>query len=218
IHILKQMIRAISRPRGEISRHAPRLLTLKIDPQKIGLLIGPGGKTIKGIQEATGAKIDIQDDGTVFVAHSEAAGAEAAKLRVEALTEEVKVGKVYEGRVNSIKEFGAFIEIMPGRDGLCHISELADGFVGRVDEVCQVGDILRVKVISIDDQDRVKLSRKALLREEGATDGLPAGEGPRPPREGGEGNGDRGERPRREGGGERRGGGGGRGGRGRGGD
>src|SRR5439155_26170712 len=111
------------------------------------------------------AKIDIQDDGTVSIAHSDAAGAHAAKLRVEAITEEVKVGKVYEGKVNSIKEFGAFIEILPGRDGLCHISELSDGYVGRVDEVCKVGDILRVKVISIDDQDRVKLSRKVLLRE-----------------------------------------------------
>src|SRR5205823_7098418 len=195
IHILKQMIRAISRPRGEISRHAPRLLTLKIDPQKIGLLIGPGGKTIKGIQEATGAKIDIQDDGTVFVAHSEAAGAEAAKLRVEAITEEVKIGKVYEGKVNSIKEFGAFIEIMPGRDGLCHISELADGYVGRVDEVCQVGDTLRVKVISIDDQDRVKLSRKVLLREENPNAGGGGGEMPpplpRPPRPEGEFGGER---------------------------
>ena len=123
------------RPRGEISTHAPRLLTVKINPEKIGKLIGPGGKNIKGIQEATGAKIDIEDDGTVFIAHSDAAGAEAAKLRVEAHHREVKVGKVYEGKVTSIKEFGAFIEILPGRDGLCHISELADGYVGRVDDV-----------------------------------------------------------------------------------
>jgi polyribonucleotide nucleotidyltransferase len=222
IEILKQMLKSIIRPRGEISRHAPRLLTVKINPEKIGLLIGPGGKTIKAIQESTGAKIDIDDDGTVFIAHSDAGGAEAARSRVEALTEEVKVGKVYEGRVTSIKEFGAFIEILPGRDGLCHISELADGYVGRVDEVCQVGDTLRVKVISIDDQDRVKLSRKVLLREENPDGG---GEDrppplPRPPRPEGEG-GDRGER--RDGGGERRGAGGhgrGRGGRGggRGGD
>jgi polyribonucleotide nucleotidyltransferase len=176
LEILKHMLRTIIRPRGEISTHAPRLLTVKINPEKIGALIGPGGKNIKGIQESTGAKIDIEDDGTVYIAHSDAAGAEAALLRVQAITEEVKIGKVYEGKVNSIKEFGAFIEIMPGRDGLCHISELADGFVGRVDEVCQVGDIMRVKVISIDDQDRVKLSRKALLREEA---GLP----PEPPRD-----------------------------------
>jgi polyribonucleotide nucleotidyltransferase len=202
------MLKTISRPRTEISRHAPRLITVNINPEKIGLLIGPGGKTIKGIQESTGAKLDIDDDGTVFIAHSDAAGAEAAKARVEALTEEVKVGKVYEGRVTSIKEFGAFIEILPGRDGLCHISELADGYVGRVDEVCQVGDTLRVKVISIDDQDRVKLSRKVLLREENPNAGggdMPPPQ-PRPEGEhregGGPGRGRGG--PSRRGGGERR--------------
>lgn len=216
IEILRNMLRAINRPRGEISRHAPRLLTVKINPEKIGLLIGPGGKTIKGIQESTGAKIDIEDDGTVFIAHSDAAGAESAKMRVEALTEEVKVGKVYEGRVSSIKEFGAFIEIMPGRDGLCHISELSDGYVSRVEDVCKVGDVLRVKVISIDDQDRVKLSRKVLLREENPEAAAAEAaahprrerseeDGPRP-------GGDRGDRGgERRGNGERRGGGRGRG-------
>jgi polyribonucleotide nucleotidyltransferase len=216
--ILRHMLRAIMRPRGEISRFAPRLLTIKINPEKIGLLIGPGGKNIKGIQEATGAKIDIEDDGTVFIAHAEAAGAEEAKRRVEAVTEEVKVGKTYEGRVTSIKEFGAFIEILPGKDGLCHISELSDGYVGRVEDVVRVGDPVRVKVISIDDQDRVKLSRKVLLREENP-DAAAAEAAARPRRPEGEGGergdrGDRGERrergngdrgPRREG--ERRGGG-----------
>jgi len=118
------------------------------------MLIGPGGKMIKSIQEATGAKIDIDDDGTVSIAHMDAAGAEAAKLRVEAVTEEVRVGKVYDGKVTSIKEFGAFIEILPGRDGLCHISELSDQYVGKVDDVVKVGDRLQVKVIAIDDQDR----------------------------------------------------------------
>src|SRR5438552_126552 len=212
IQILRNMLRTIIRPRGEISQHAPRLLTIKINPEKIGALIGPGGKNIKGIQEQTGAKIDIEDDGTVFIAHSEAAGAEAAKLRVEALTEEVKVGKVYEGRVNSIKEFGAFIEIMPGRDGLCHISELSDGYVSHVEDVCKVGDILRVKVISIDDQDRVKLSRKVLLREENP-DAAAAEAAAHPRRERGEEDGVRrdqgGDRGgERRGNGERRGGGG----------
>src|SRR5262245_39817274 len=96
----------------------------------------------------------------------DAAKAEAAKAKIEALTEEVRVGKVYEGRVTSIKEFGAFIEILPGRDGLCHISELDDKYVGKVEDVCKVGDVLQVKVIAIDDHDRVKLSRKALLREQ----------------------------------------------------
>jgi polyribonucleotide nucleotidyltransferase len=188
IHILRSMLSALRKPREEISEHAPRLLQVKINPEKIGLLIGPGGKMIKSIQEATGAKIDIDDDGTVSIAHSDAAGAEAAKLRVEAITEEVKVGKTYEGRVSSIKEFGAFIEILPGRDGLCHISELDHQYVGKVEDVCRVGDIVQVKVIAIDDQDRVKLSRKVLLPAP------PPGEAPPPraPRE--DRGGDRGDR------------------------
>src|SRR5262249_2547388 len=162
----RKMLATLRQPRENISTFAPRLLTLKINPEKIGLLIGPGGKTIKGIQEATGAKIDIEDDGTVYISHIEAEGAEAAKLKVEALTEEVRVGKVYDGKVTSIKDFGAFIEILPGRDGLCHISELDDKYVGKVDDVVKVGDRLQVKVIAIDEHDRVKLSRKALLREQ----------------------------------------------------
>jgi len=189
--ILKTMLATLRAPRNTISQHAPRLLSIHINPEKIGLLIGPGGKTIKGIQESTGAKIDIDDDGTVYISHMEAAGAEAAKAKVEALTEEVRVGKVYEGRVTSVKEFGAFIEILPGRDGLCHISELDDKYVGRVDEVCKVGDTMQVKVIAIDDQDRVKLSRKALLREQNPR---PAGEGPPPRRPDGDRGGDRGDR------------------------
>src|SRR5207245_10264746 len=154
-----------------------------IQPEKIGLLIGPGGKTIKGIQEATGAKIDIDDDGTVFISHVDAAGAEAAKAKVEALTEEVRVGKIYEGRVTSVKDFGAFIEILPGRDGLCHVSDLDDKYVDKVENVCKIGDIMQVKVIAIDDQDRVKLSRKAVLRAQRG--GAPAGGEP-PPRPPGE--------------------------------
>src|SRR5262249_26949705 len=174
--ILKIMLTTLRQPRGTISAHAPRLLQIRINPEKIGLLIGPGGKTIKGIQETTGAKIDVDDDGTVSISHMEAAGAEAAKSMVEALTEEVRVGKVYKGKVSSVKDFGAFIEILPGRDGLCHISELDDKYVGRVEDVCRVGDMLDVKVIAIDEHDRVKLSRKALLREQ-------RGEPPMPPRE-----------------------------------
>jgi polyribonucleotide nucleotidyltransferase len=197
LDILKQILRSLPRPRHAISDYAPRLLTIKINPEKIGLLIGPGGKTIKGIQESTGAKIDIADDGTVSIAHNIAEGAEAARAKVEALTEEVRIGKVYEGRVTSIKDFGAFIEILPGRDGLCHISELDDKYVDRVENVCKVGDKLQVKVIAIDDQDRVKLSRKALLREQNPR---PQGaeEPPPPRRQGGE------DRPRRRPNGESR--------------
>ena len=165
IQILRKMLSTISQPHEEISPWAPRLLRTKINPEKIGLLIGPGGKTIRAIQEATGAVIEVEDDGTVVVASHDAEGAQAAMRRVEALTESVKVGKIYDGRVTSIKDFGAFIEILPGKDGLCHISELSDGYVNSVSEVCKVGDEMQVKVIAIDDQDRVKLSRKAVLRE-----------------------------------------------------
>jgi len=186
----------LNHPRLQISKTAPRLLTLKINPDKIGLLIGPGGKTIKGIQESTGAKIDIEDDGTVYVSHSESAGAEAAKLKVEALTEEVRVGKVYEGKVTSVKDFGAFIEILPGRDGLCHISELDDKYVGRVEDVCKVGDTLKVKVIAIDEHDRVKLSRKVLLREQHQQTEGGAPPPPQPPRRPNEGRPPRGEHDR----------------------
>jgi polyribonucleotide nucleotidyltransferase len=192
--ILKTMLMTLRAPRKTISERAPRLLQVRINPEKIGLLIGPGGKTIRAIQEETGAKLDVEDDGTVSIAHAEAAGAEEAKRRVEALTQEIKVGNIYEGKVSSIKEFGAFIEIAPGRDGLCHISELDVGYVGRVEDVVRVGDKVTVKVIAIDDQDRVKLSRKVLLApkdgEVGADVGNDRGDR-RPTREN---RGDRGER------------------------
>ena len=205
--ILRTMLATLSKPKEEISPNAPRLLTTRINPEKIGLLIGPGGKNIKGIQESTGAKIEIEDDGTVYISHSDAAGAEAAKRRVEAITEEVKVGRVYEGKVTSIKDFGAFVEILPGRDGLCHISELDTGYVGSVGDVCKVGDLMQVKVIAIDEHDRVKLSRKVLMpRPEGAPEAPEGGE-QRPERT--DRGGDRGGR-----GGDRGGRGGDRGGRG----
>jgi polyribonucleotide nucleotidyltransferase len=165
IEILRKMLTAISRPRSEISAFAPRLLRTKIDPDKIGALIGPGGKTIRGIQEATGAVIEVEDDGTVTVASNDMRGAKDAMARVEALTASVQIGRIYEGRVTSVKDFGAFIEIVPGRDGLCHISELSEEYVKNVNDVCRVGDFLHVKVIAIDDQDRIKLSRKQALRE-----------------------------------------------------
>src|SRR5581483_5846007 len=184
LDILKVMLSTLRAPRKSISENAPRLFQVKINPEKIGLLIGPGGKNIRGIQEETGAKIDVEDDGTVTIASLDAAGAEEAKRRVEALCQEIKVGNIYEGKVTSIKEFGAFIEITPGRDGLCHISELDVGYVGRVDDVVRVGDKVKVKVIAIDDQDRVKLSRKVLLQAEG--DGAGGGNGERPPRDRGE--------------------------------
>ena len=165
IEILRSMVSAISRPRSEISQWAPRLLRTHIDPEKIGLLIGPGGKTIRAMQESTGASIEVEDDGTVTVASHDAEGATAALAKIEALTASIQVGRIYEGRVTSIKDFGAFIELVPGKDGLCHVSELSDDYVSCVADVCRVGDVMRVKVIAVDDQDRVKLSRRAAMRE-----------------------------------------------------
>jgi polyribonucleotide nucleotidyltransferase len=165
LEILRTMLSAIRRPRPEISPWAPRLLRTRIDPEKIGLLIGPGGKTIRAIQESTGASIEVEDDGTVTVASHDAEGAMAAMAKVEALTASIQIGRIYEGRVTSVKDFGAFVELVPGKDGLCHISELSDEYVGSVADVCRVGDIMRVKVIAVDEQDRVKLSRRAAMRE-----------------------------------------------------
>ncbi len=162
--ILDEMGKALSEPRPEISEFAPRLLTLRINPEKIGKLIGPGGKSVKAIQAETGAQIDIEDDGTVLISCLDAAAAERAREWVERLTEDVKVGRVYEGKVISIKDFGAFVEIIEGQDGLCHVSELDDSYVRNVADVVKIGDIVKVKVIAIDDQGRVKLSRKAAMK------------------------------------------------------
>ncbi|MEI6256292.1 MAG: polyribonucleotide nucleotidyltransferase [Planctomycetota bacterium] len=174
LEILRNMLSAIRRPREEISPWAPRLLRTRIDPEKIGLLIGPGGKTIRAIQESSGASIEVDDDGTVTVASHDAEGAMAAMAKIEALTASIQIGRIYEGRVTSVKDFGAFIELVPGKDGLCHVSELSDEYVASVADVCRVGDIMRVKVIAVDDQDRVKLSRKAAMREQ-AEAGKPVG-------------------------------------------
>jgi polyribonucleotide nucleotidyltransferase len=166
LDILKVMLETIAAPRAEISQHAPRLLQIKINPDKIGKVIGPGGKTIKGLEAATGARIEVEDDGTVTVSSVDAAAAVRARDAIEALTAEVQLGRIYTGTVVSIKDFGAFIEIMPGQDGMCHVSELSDKYVKNVADVVKLGDTVRVKVIAIDDTGRVKLSRKAVLKEE----------------------------------------------------
>ncbi|MFH1417766.1 MAG: polyribonucleotide nucleotidyltransferase [Planctomycetota bacterium] len=166
MRILKEMLSCLKGPRPEISQYAPRLLSLKVNPEKIGKIIGPGGKGIKALEATTGAKIEIQDDGTVYVSSVDAAAAQAAYEAIEQISEGVKVGKIYNGRVTSVKDFGAFIEVTPGQDGLCHISELSDEYVKQVSDVCRIGDMMRVKVILIDDTGRVKLSRKQVLIEE----------------------------------------------------
>ena len=167
LHILQELSKVIEIPRQDISVYAPKLEQIKINPEKIGMIIGPGGKNIKKIQEETGAKIEIEDDGTVFISGALAESVQKAKTWIERMTEEVQVGKTYVGKVLSLKEYGAFVEIIPGHDGLVHISELADGYVGRVEDVVQVGQEISIKVIGIDDQKRVKLSRKAALKEKG---------------------------------------------------
>jgi len=166
LQILDMIDACISAPRPSISKYAPRLLSTSIHPDKIGKLIGPGGKTIRAIQESTGATIEVEEDGTIYISAVGEGKAERALEEVERLCAEVKVGQIYNGRVTSIKEFGAFIEVIPGQDGLCHISELSDDYVGKVTDVVKVGDMVRVKVLLIDDQGRVKLSRKAAIREE----------------------------------------------------
>ncbi|HEY6564909.1 MAG TPA: polyribonucleotide nucleotidyltransferase [Pirellulaceae bacterium] len=166
--ILAKMLSAIPRPRKETSPYAPRLVQIKIEPDKIGALIGPGGKVIRGIQESTGVSIEVEDDGTVTIASANQQWLQAALDEVQRITATVEVGKVYKGRVTSIKDFGAFIEILPGRDGLCHISELSPDYVNSVTDICNLGDEVLVRVIAIDEHNRVKLSRKQALQEVGA--------------------------------------------------
>jgi polyribonucleotide nucleotidyltransferase len=166
--VLDVMRAAIEDPRKELSQYAPRIETIKIHPDKIGLLIGPGGKTIKGIVAETGAEINIDDDGSVHIYSSSRDSLNRAKEIIAGMTKEIEVGEAYHGRVVSIKEFGAFIEVLPGKDGLVHISELADFRVKNVEDVVKVGDLVWVKCIGIDEKGRVKLSRKAAMKERNA--------------------------------------------------
>jgi len=163
--ILGIMHGALEKPRPELSKYAPRIETIKINPEKIGALIGPGGKTIKGIVAETGAEINIEDDGSVHIYATSGESMARAKEIIGGMTREIEIGQMYQGRVVSTKEFGAFVEVFPGRDGLVHISELADFRVNRTEDVAKVGDIIWVKCIGIDDKGRVKLSRKAALKE-----------------------------------------------------
>ncbi len=166
LELIEKMEAVLPGPRAELSPYAPRIISVMIDPEKIGKLIGPGGKTIRGIQERTGATIDVAEDGTVLIAAVDGEAGARAKAEVEALAAEIKVGTIYEGDVVSIKDFGAFIEIAPGTDGLCHISELADGYVKSVSDEVKLGDRIKVKVISVDDTGRIKLSRRAAMADD----------------------------------------------------
>ena len=161
--ILDKMQEVISEARPDLSPYAPRITLIKIDPEKIGAVIGPGGKTIRKIIEDTGVKIDVEDDGTVYIASTDEAGSQKAIQIIEGLTEEAEIGKIYTGKVVRTTDFGAFVEILPGKDGMVHISQLADYRVPSVEDVVRVGDEIMVMVIDIDRDGKIKLSRQAVL-------------------------------------------------------
>ncbi|MGF1655430.1 MAG: polyribonucleotide nucleotidyltransferase [Verrucomicrobiales bacterium] len=165
--IIDIMEETLAKPRTEMSQYAPRIETMKIPEDKIGALIGPGGKTIKGIVAETGAEINIEDDGTVRIYSSNGDSLARAKELISGLTKEIEVGSMYQGRVVSTKEFGAFVEVMPGKEGLVHISELAEFRVGKTEDIVKAGDVIWVKCIGVDDRGKVKLSRKAAMRDRG---------------------------------------------------
>jgi len=202
LFILGKLVEAISEPRATLSPYAPRIVMIKIPQDKIGALIGPGGKTIRGIQEQTGAKIEVEEDGTVFIAAVEGAGGAEAERMVRALTEEAEIGKIYTGKVVRTADFGAFVEILPGTDGLVHISQLADYRVPSVEDVVKVGDEIMVMVIDVDREGKIRLSRQAVLEGWTAEEARARDRKPSGPRPGGGGG-----RPPFQ---DRRGGGGGR--------
>jgi polyribonucleotide nucleotidyltransferase len=166
LHILDIMDATLAEARKDVSRHAPRITTIKVRPDKIRDIIGPGGKVIRGIVDATGTKIDVQDDGTVTVAAVDEAGSRKAIDMIEGIAAEVEIGRIYKGTVRRVMDFGAFVEILPGTDGLVHISQIADDHVRRVRDVLNEGDELMVKVLDVDRQGKIRLSRKEALKEE----------------------------------------------------
>jgi polyribonucleotide nucleotidyltransferase len=169
LHILGKMAEAIDKPRADLSLHAPRIVTIKIKQDRIRDLIGPGGKTIRGIVDQTGCKIDVSDDGTVLVASSDGDAMQKALEIIRGLTAEAEVGRIYRGTVRRVVDFGAFVEIMPGTDGLVHISQLANERVRQVTDVVREGDVIDVKVLEVDRSGKIRLSRKDALKPEGAS-------------------------------------------------
>ena len=169
MHILGEMAKAITTPREELSEYAPRLLTIKIHPDKIREVIGKGGSTIQAITKETGTQIDIQDDGTIVIASVNAAAAQAAKARIEQITSDVEPGRIYEGKVVKLMDFGAFVTILPGKDGLVHVSQISNERVEKVSDKLKEGDVVKVKVLEVDKQGRIRLSMKAVEEGEGVT-------------------------------------------------
>ncbi len=176
IHILGLMQEAAAGPREEMSAYAPRLYTFKINPEKIRDVIGKGGAVIRALTEETGTTIDIQDDGTITIAATSGDAAAAARARIDAITAEVEIGKIYEGTVLKILDFGAIVSVLPGKDGLLHISQIAQERVNKVEDYVKEGQVVRVKVLETDDRGRVKLSMKAVAAEEGAAQPVAAPE------------------------------------------
>jgi polyribonucleotide nucleotidyltransferase len=162
LHILRLMREAIQASRGELSTYAPRIIKMKINPDKIRDVIGKGGVVIRGIQEETGTTIEVEDDGTISIACVSAEGGEAARRKIQELTADVEVGKVYEGPVLRLLDFGAIVQLMPGRDGLLHISQISHERVNSVSDYLKEGQIVKVKVLEADDKGRVRLSMKAV--------------------------------------------------------
>ncbi len=165
MHILAEMAKTISTPRTDISKYAPRIETIKINPEKIGALIGPGGKNIKKLVEESGCEINIEDDGTVNIFSVSPEGMKIARDAIVGMTAEAEIGKIYRGKVVTIKDFGAFVEFLPGKDGLVHISELANFRVKQTEDIVKLGDEIWVKCLGVDEKGRVKLSRKAAMAE-----------------------------------------------------
>ena len=165
LEILDAMKAVLPAPRTEMSKYAPRIIKLRINPEKIGAVIGPGGKNIKALVERSGCEINIEDDGTVMIFSIDEEGMKIAREAIEGIAAEIEVGKIYRGKVVSIKEFGAFVEVLPGQDGLVHISELADFRVKNTEDVVKMGDVIWVKCIGVDEKGRVRLSRKAAMAE-----------------------------------------------------
>ncbi len=170
MHILGEMANALTAPRPELSDFAPRLITIKIHPDKIREVIGKGGSVIQGITKETGTQIDIQDDGTITIASVNAAAGQAAKARIEQITSDVEPGRIYEGKVAKLMDFGAFVTISPGKDGLVHVSQISNERVEKVSDVLKEGDIVKVKVLEVDKQGRIRLSMKAVAEGEGASE------------------------------------------------
>jgi polyribonucleotide nucleotidyltransferase len=165
MHILAEMAKTISAPRKEISKYAPRIETIRINPEKIGALIGPGGKNIKKLVEESGCEINIEDDGTVNIYSVSEEGMKIARDAITGMTAEAEIGKIYRGKVVTVKDFGAFVEFLPGRDGLVHISELANFRVKQTEDIVKLGDEIWVKCLGVDEKGRVRLSRKAAMAE-----------------------------------------------------